>query len=155
MTIHQSAAAASVPMSDKAFVWPHTVTFRETNVMGNVYFARQFDWQGECREMFLKSHCPGVVSELAAGLRLITLNANAEFFGELLAFDDIELRMRLGFVQQNRIGLRFDTVKKSGDGWSLAARGAQDIACMRLRGGALEPTLLPTDLMQALIPYGA
>jgi enediyne biosynthesis thioesterase len=155
MNIHQPAHSRDASKGAKAFVWPHTVAFGETNVMGNVYFARQFDWQGDCREMFLKAHCPGILTELAQGLRLVTLNASAEFFGELFAFDEIELNMRLGFVQQNRVGLRFDTMKKNGDGWAAAARGAQDIACMRLRGGTLEPAPLPPDLLRALIPYGA
>jgi len=145
----RTAAVAAV------FAWPHTVTFGETNVMGNVYFARHFEWQGDCREMFLKTYCPGIVGEFARGLRLVTLNAHAEFFDELFAFDEIELRMRLGFLQQHRIGLRFDTMKKNSSGWSLAASGAQDVACMRSRGGALEPAAIPDDLLKALIPFGA
>jgi enediyne biosynthesis thioesterase len=159
MNIHHTAPAA--PRAERAasatpaFVWAHTVTFGETNVMGNVYFARHFEWQGDCREMFLKTYCPGIVEEFARDLRLVTLNAHAEFFGELFAFDEIELRMRLGFVQQHRIGLRFDTMKKQSGGWSLAASGAQDVACMRLRGGLLEPTAIPDGLFRALIPYGA
>lgn len=156
MTVHQPVpATARRVAAGKAFVWAHTITFGETNVMGNVYFARQFDWQGECREMFLKTHCPGVLGELADGLRLITLNAHAEYFGELIAFDEIELHMRLGFTQQNRVGLRFETMKKTGDGVTLVARGAQDIATMHLRDGVPVPAPLPPDLLQALIPYGA
>lgn len=162
MNIHalnRSEGAAASTRADRpaspAFVWPHTVGFSETNVMGNVYFTRHFDWQGACREMFLKTHCPDILDDIARDLRLVTLNAHAEFFAELFAFDEIELRMRLGFLQQHRIGLRFDVVKKNGSGWSPAASGAQDIACMRLRGGALEPATIPDGLLKALIPYGA
>ena len=163
MNIHhamnRTEGAAASRRTDRpaspAFVWQHTVTFGETNVMGNVYFARHFEWQGACREMFLKTHCPDILDEIARDLRLVTLNAHAEFYAELFAFDEIELRMRLGFVQQHRIGLRFDTLKKDGTSWSPAAGGAQDIACMRLRGGALEPTAIPDGLLKALIPYGA
>lgn len=152
MNVHRPIGEArDTAKVSKAFVWPHTVTFGETNVMGNVYFARHFDWQGECREMFLKAHCPAILQELARDLRLVTLNAHAEFFGELFAFDEIELHMRLGFAQQHRIGLRFDVVKQDG---AIAARGAQDVGCMRLRGGVLEPTALPPDLLNALVPYG-
>ncbi|MBS0536823.1 MAG: acyl-CoA thioesterase [Proteobacteria bacterium] len=159
MNIHRTLPAAPRPDRSAAatpvFTWPHTVTFGETNVMGNVYFARHFEWQGDCREMFLKTYCPGIVSEFTRDLRLVTLNAHAEFFDELFAFDEIELRMRLGFLQQHRIGLRFDTVKKDGNGWSQAASGAQDVACMRLRGGKLEPAAIPSDLFAALIPFAA
>ncbi|MBS0248058.1 MAG: acyl-CoA thioesterase [Proteobacteria bacterium] len=156
MNIHTVARTSATPVTAApAFVWPHTITFGETNVMGNVYFARQFDWQGDCREMFLKTHCAGLLAAIAHDLRLVTLNAHAEFFGELFAFDEIELRMRLGFLQQHRIGLRFDTMKKESGGWSQTASGAQDVACMRLRGGVLEPTAIPNDLLKALIPFGA
>ncbi|MCW5691803.1 MAG: acyl-CoA thioesterase [Pseudolabrys sp.] len=165
MNVHQilngPASTAAAPRQNRpqaaapAFVWPHTVAFGETNVMGNVYFARHFDWHGTCREMFLKAHCPDILDEIARDLRLVTLNARAEFLAELFAFDEIELRMRLGFLQQHRIGLRFDVMKKGDGGWSPAASGAQDIACMRLRGGALEPTAIPDGLVKALIPFGA
>jgi len=36
----------------------HLVTFGDTNTAGNVYFARFFDWQGECREKLLAQFYP-------------------------------------------------------------------------------------------------
>ena len=155
MNVHHAASGIKSRITAPAFVWPHTVGFGETNVMGNVYFARHFDWHGACREMFLKTHCPSILDDIAGDLRLVTLNAYAEFLAELFAFDDIELHMRLGFLQQHRIGLRFDVMKKSDGGWSAAASGAQDIACMRLCGRALEPTPIPDGLLKALLPFGA
>lgn len=40
----------------------HLVTFDETNLVGNVYFAHYLRWQGHCRERFLADHAPGVLA---------------------------------------------------------------------------------------------
>ena len=37
----------------RAFEYRHVVSFEETNLVGNVYFANHLSWQGRCRELFL------------------------------------------------------------------------------------------------------
>jgi hypothetical protein len=53
--------------------------------------------------------------------------------------------------------MRFDyRLQGAGRGSRLAARGAQEIACMRLAAdGRLVPEDLPVSLVQALRPYAA
>ena len=138
----------------KAFVYRHIVSFEETNLVGNVYFVRHLAWQGRCREMFLWEHAPSVVAELSRRLRLVTIHASCDYYAELFAFDEIELRMRLADRQQNRIGLAFEyTRRKDGDA-AMVARGAQEIGCMRQDSGGLHPTPVPTELAVALEAYG-
>ena len=40
----------------KAYEYHHIVSFQETNLVGNVYYANYVQWQGRCREMFLKDN---------------------------------------------------------------------------------------------------
>ena len=58
----------------EAYLHRHRVTFDETNLVGNVYFAHFLHWQGHCREHFLADHAPGVLGALADGLALVTVN---------------------------------------------------------------------------------
>ena len=42
------------------YEYRHVVTFRETNLVGNVYYTNHLEWQGRCRELFLRDHAPEV-----------------------------------------------------------------------------------------------
>jgi enediyne core biosynthesis thioesterase len=133
----------------KFFEYHHCVGFSETNLVGNVYFTNHLNWQGRCREMFLRQHAPDVLDELSRGLSLATVNCSCEYFSELLAFDEIVVRMRLVEVIQNRIRLGFEYWR----GEELVARGEQQIACMKRDGKILSPAPIPPTLRDALAAY--
>lgn len=141
------------PREPLAYVYRHIVTFDETNVMGNVYYVRHIAWQGRCRELFLKEHVPGVLGELAAGLRLVTISVSCEYFAEVQALDEIEVHMRLAFVRQHRLGLNFDYFRTDINGPTPIAKGFQQLGCMRILGAGLTPTEPPEHLSSALTPY--
>lgn len=138
----------------RAFEYRHIVGFEETNLVGNVYYANHIRWQGRCREMFLREHCPEILSELHRDLALITLRCSCEYLSELEAFDQLAIRMRLGELTQNRIVFSFDYVKLADGFETLAARGEQAVACMRRSvAGGLEPCPVPRGLREALRGY--
>lgn len=150
-------------MGSESYEMIHTVSFEETNLVGNVYYANHVRWQGRCREMFLHDHCPEVLEELTRGLALVTLRTSCEYLAELEAFDRVAIRMRLAELAQNRISLAFDYVRLDRsegdpaggpDRETLAARGEQAVACMR-RGpdGVLAPCPVPAGLREALRGY--
>lgn len=151
ITTKTRAAGESPPAS--AFIYHHVVSFEETNVVGNVYFTRHIAWQGRCREMFLKENAPDILNEIARDLRLVTLRVSCDYFEELNALDEIDIHMSLAYLRQHRIGLNFDIMKLRPAGSNLAARGSQEIGCMRLRGGTLAPVSPPASLAKALKPF--
>lgn len=139
----------------------HVVGFEETNLVGNVYYVNLIRWQGRCRELFLRDHCPELLEDLGRDLVLVTTRCACEFLAELEAFDEIAIRMRLGAIRQNRVEMLFDYVRLAkarpgsvGVGDELVARGEQEIACMRRRGDHTEPIPLPASLRRALEAYG-
>ena len=136
-----------------AFIYRHIVSFEETNVVGNVYFARHISWQGRCREMFLKENAPEILDQIARDLRLVTLRVSCEYFEELNALDEIEVQMRLAHLRQHRIGLDFSIFKLHPGGNVCAARGFQEIGCMRVSGTGLAPVSPPASLAKALKPF--
>lgn len=138
----------------RAFVYRHQVGFEETNLVGNVYYVNHVRWQGRCREMFLREHAPEVLGELAAGLVLATVQVSCSYLAELSAFDQVEVRMQLADLRQNRLSLHFDYVRTRPDGGAeLVARGDQEIACMRRDGERLAPCPVPDGLRRALRLY--
>ena len=138
----------------RAFVHRHVVCFEETNVVGNVYFARHVAWQGACREMFLRAHAPSVLEEIGRDLRLVTISVSCDYFQELRAFDAVELHMTLAHLRGNRIGLAFDYRVMREEGALQCAFGRQELGCMRSDGqGRLSVCEPPPALKLALEAY--
>jgi enediyne biosynthesis thioesterase len=135
------------------YSYRHRVSFEDTNLVGNVYFARFLSWQGRCRELFLLERAPRVLAELEGSLRLVTLNVNCDYFAEVRALDEVEIKMSLAHLRQHRIGLAFDYVVLRSGLETLAARGAQEVGCMREGRDGLVPTQLPDELRSALEPF--
>jgi enediyne biosynthesis thioesterase len=142
----------------RAYEYHHIVGFEETNLVGNVYYANHIRWQGRCREMFLREHAPEILEEISRGLALVTLRVSCEYFHELLAFDELVIRMQLAELSQHRMLLAFEYWRKSDAGEDLVARGEQELGCMARAegtGGAveLEPAAWPESLREALRPF--
>ena len=155
ITLHPAPERARPAASRRApsYSYRHTVSFEDTNLVGNVYFARHLSWQGRCRELFLHDYAAEVLDELRGDLRLVTLNVSCEYFAELHALDTVEIRMRLAQQHQHRIKLRFDYLLQSGSSESLIARGLQEIGCMRQTAAGLAPTAVPRALALALAKF--
>jgi len=141
------------PVPARSYEYRHSVGFAETNLVGNVYFTRHLEWQGRCRELFLRDHCPEVLDALRGDLALITLNCRCDYLDELNAFDEIVLRMRLGGIAQNRLSLEFDYWRSRGGTETRVAHGQQQLAVMRRDGERLVATAIPEGLRAALARY--
>ena len=137
----------------RAYEYHHIVGFEETNLIGNVYYANHVRWQGRCREMFLRDRAPEVIEALKHGLVLVTTRVSCEFMAELVAFDEVILRMRLGELAQNRITMNFEYFRHTVAGEELIARGEQQVACMQREGNQVVPVPVPTQLREALKEY--
>lgn len=133
----------------RAYEYRHIVGFEETNLIGNVYYANHVRWQGRCREMFLRDRAPAIIEALKYGLVMVTTRVSCEFMAELVAFDEVILRMRLGELAQNRITMNFEYWR----GEELVARGEQQVACMQREGEQVVPVPVPPQLREALKEY--
>ncbi|HHO53937.1 MAG TPA: acyl-CoA thioesterase [Deltaproteobacteria bacterium] len=127
----------------------HIVSFEETNVVGNVYYANYVLWQGRCREMFLAEYAPDVAEKIQGGLALITLNVSCDYHHSLYAFDEVALRMRVGWVRHNRMALDFEYVRLNG-GPERVASGRQETACMTIVADQMDPSPWPDSMLAAM-----
>ncbi|MDY7007011.1 MAG: acyl-CoA thioesterase [Okeania sp. SIO3B5] len=137
----------------KTYEYQHIVSFEETNLVGNVYYANYVRWQGRCREMFLRDNAPEVLTELSQGLALATVSVSCEYYSELFAFDRVAIRMRLKSVTQNRITMLFEYWRITDKGEEMVAKGEQQTASMRREGEKTVPTPIPAAIKEALELY--
>jgi enediyne core biosynthesis thioesterase len=131
----------------------HVVTFQDTNLVGNVYFANLVAWQGACREHFLRDRAPGVLQQLGAGLSLVTVSCQCEFLAEVFAFDEVIIKMSLVEALPNRLDLRFDYVRLAAGAEELVAIGRHRVACMRHDAGQRVAAPIPDELRAAALEY--
>jgi enediyne core biosynthesis thioesterase len=137
----------------RAYEYHHLVSFEDTNLVGNVYYANHIRWQGRCREMFLLDHAPSTLDLFQEGLALVTTRCACDYFAELYAFDRLILRMSLQELTQSRISLLFEYWRQNQEKEELVARGSQQVACMWRSGEHMEAVAVPTDLREALKLY--
>lgn len=134
----------------RSFDYQHIVTFDETNLVGNVYFAHFFHWQGHCRERFLADHAPGVLHAIQRGeLAMVTISSSMNYYSECLALDTVTVAMTSRNVCGNRLSMDFEFKRRS----DLAARGTQTVACMRRSAAGIVPLEIPTELSKALMLF--
>jgi enediyne biosynthesis thioesterase len=138
----------------RSFEMRHVVSFEDTNVVGNVYYVNHLKWQGRCRELFLRTHSPELLERMGKDLSVVTVRCSCEYLAELVAFDEIVVRMRLACVTQGRITMRFDYYRVGTAAEQLVARGEQEVACMRRNGGQLIPAAWPASFAGVVGQFG-
>lgn len=139
----------------KSYVYTHIVNFQETNVVGNVYYANYLNWQGKCRELFLRDNVPDILEQIKNGLYLVTTKVSCEYFNELFAFDQVEIHMFPGKINLNKVQMKFEywKVDPLTDEKNLISKGEQEIACLQKNGELLESISVPASFREALYRY--
>ena len=134
----------------RAYEYRHIVGFEETNLVEMSTTPITCGGRGAA-EMFLRDRAPEIIEALKHGLVLVTTRVSCEFMAELVAFDEVILRMRLGELGQNRITMNFEYWRHTSAGDELVARGEQQVACMQREGEQVVPVPVPTQLREALV----
>ena len=137
----------------RTYDYRHVVTFQDTNVVGNVYFANLVAWQGACREHFLRDRAPGVLRQLGGELSLVTVSCQCEFLAEVFAFDEVIVKLSLVEALDHRLDLRFDYVRIAAGAEELVAIGRHRVACMRRDADQLVAAPIPDELRAAVLEY--
>jgi enediyne biosynthesis thioesterase len=135
-------------MSPKFYEHRLKVTFAETNVVGNVYFAHYFFWQGKCREALLAEGYPEFEQDLKRGFGLITDSATMDFHYEAHLFDEIIIRMYVAELTRSRIRFRYEFLRAAEN--TLLAEGEQTVVWVNQQQ---RPSLMPDKLFDAIRGY--
>jgi enediyne core biosynthesis thioesterase len=112
-------------MENKEFSFEKTVYLGNTNMFGNVYFARYFDWQGEAREAFFQKTVPNSLEIFKSGIKFVTIEAAIKYHRETRVFDEVVIKVRAENFKITTLDLVFTYVnKKTGE---LVAVGKQKL----------------------------
>lgn len=129
-----------------------TVTYGETNALGNVYYVHHLTWLGKVREMFLFEYAPGILEHIGTDFSMVTKSVHCEYERELHAFDRVVIRMRLAHRGESTLRMLFDYFRVDDFGQEeRIARATQELACVDASGCGFRP--LPAELVTALKPF--
>jgi len=131
-------------MTKKAFSFEKTVYLTDTNLYGNAYFARYFDWQGMAREEFFRQVTQEYSEFIRSGIKFVTIEAYVRYHREVTLFDNVIIKVRPNNVQAATFELFFTYLnKKTGQ---LVAEGRQKIGFVNSAGKVIPiPNKLKED----------
>jgi len=107
-------------------------SLEDSNIVGNIYFANYYAWQGRVRDRFFHSIVPECYQGTGGAGELLCLYCRIDHLREGMPFDRIEVRMALKTLQTSRATLHFDYFKVLADGRLLKlAAGEQTVVWVR------------------------
>lgn len=139
--------------SSKFYDYRLTVSFEDTNVVGNVYFSNYIRWQGKAREQFLSEEAPKILAEMSRGLELITISVKCDYHSQLFALDQVLIRMRLEALEPASVRMVFEYYREDRSGTEIVATGYQEVAACQLQNGSRKRVPLPESLREACLRY--
>lgn len=117
------AKETPVQLPNKHFSIEKTVFLKDTNLMGNTYFANYIIWQGEAREASLMAH-PNFREEMQKNqhIKMITHSLYHRFVQETTFGDVVEIRVTTREIKHCSLVLVFRYYNKKtmaflGEGW--------------------------------------
>ena len=134
--------------TEKYYEYRHLVTFDDTNSVGNVYFAKFFQWMGSCREVITAEHYPELVTDIKRGFGFATEFAHIDYAQECFLFDKILIKMKVTDLSRTRIEFSFDFVNEKTN--ATIATGKQAVVWVNPQH---RPSIMPDKLYDSIVEY--
>jgi len=128
-------------------------SLEESNLVGNIYFANYYVWQGVARDRFFQAVAPELYRGTGEWGELRCLHHRTDHLREAMPFQRIAARMSLDAVHERGVRLRFDIFRLEDgrrDKLGAAVHTAGWFAPVD-GGGPWQPAPLPQVLIDALL----
>ncbi len=134
--------------SKKWFEHKHCVTFVDTNMVGNVYFATYVMWMGKCRDMIMADHYPEIQSHIKNGFGFATEFVHMDYLKETFLFDEICIRLTVKDISRTRLEFLCEIVNTKNN--TVNAKGSQAVVWVNSQQ---QPCLMPDELYEKACEY--
>ena len=136
------------PDSRKWFEYSHRVTFADTNMVGNVYFANYIMWTGKCRDLIMAEHYPQLEDHIRSGFGFATESVQMDYLHEAFLFDELLVRMTVSELTRTRVEFLCELLNVANN--TLLARGTQTVVWVNPQR---RPSLMPEELYAKTCEY--
>lgn len=80
----------------------------DANLVGNVYYATYFVWQGRVAQYFLYQYFPEVLTGIGDQGELIVLQSRLDYLRDAMPFDEVKVCAAISRVSKKQIDIDFD-----------------------------------------------
>jgi acyl-CoA thioesterase FadM len=91
-------------------------SLEDANIVGNIYFANYYAWQGRVRDRYFYGLVPEFFQGTGEAGELVCLTCRVDHLREAMPFDRIEVRMALKSLKSSGATFHFDYFKSLPDG---------------------------------------
>ena len=127
-------------------------TLEESNLVGNVYFANYFTWQGKVRDLFLHSIAPQYFRGIGSDGEMVCLRSRMDYLREAMPFDRIQVVMTVRSIRTCGAVLGFEYYRLEPEGRrQKLSVGTHEVAWVRRdTNGDPQPAAFPAVVRDAL-----
>jgi len=86
----------------------HSCTLEDANLVGNVYYANYFIWQGRVRDQFLFAQAPDYLRGNGSRGELLCIHSHLDYLRDAMPFDELSISMHLRSVSDVGAELEFE-----------------------------------------------
>lgn len=147
--VYQAASGpAAKPMLHEELI---ATGLDHANLVGNIYFANYFTWQGRVRDRYLFSVAPEYLYGTGQQGELICLESRVDHLREAMPFDRVVVSMTLQFLSRGSAVFAFEYFRQEGDGTRVKLAFGEQRAAWVVRSGEGPPVLadFPVKFQQA------
>ena len=134
--------------SIKWYEYNHHVTFADTNMAGNVYFATYVMWMGKCRDLLMGEHYPQLKNHINNGFGFSTEFVHVDYIHETFLFDEVIVRLTISNLTRTRVEFLCEFVNAANN--TLLAKGSQAVVWVNPQR---RPSFMPDDLYNKSCEY--
>ena len=126
-----------------------STSLENSNIVGNLYFANYYAWQGQVRDRFFYEIVPEYFKGVGEKGELICLDAEVKHLREAMPFDDIIVTMALKKLKKSSAVFYLEYFRAMPDGGRLKLAFGEH-RCMwvlRDKNGDPAPAVFPAPVM--------
>ncbi len=121
-----------------------------SNLVGNIYFANYFVWQGQVRDHYFYKIIPEYFRGVGKNGELLCLQTQVQHLREAMPFDTIIVTMALKVLTKHRVTFHFEYFRKESDGsrTKIAFGEQENIWVVRGEDGKPIPSDFPKPVLE-------
>jgi enediyne polyketide synthase len=132
-------------------------SLEDANLVGNLYFANYYAWQGRLRDRFFHELARKAGGAAAVKGEPRCTFCKVEHLQEAMPFEEVQVKMHLRAVHERGVRLAFDYFGLGPEGHRRKlGHGEHEVAWFEpISGGEWVPSALPSALRASLVPEAA
>ncbi|GAB4194912.1 MAG: hypothetical protein Tsb002_26890 [Wenzhouxiangellaceae bacterium] len=93
-----------------------STSLEESNLVGNVYYANYFIWQGRIRDMWLYEFAPEYLTGNGSDGELRCINSRLDYLRDAMPFDKVRVTASVLALYEDKLHLKFEYYRLLGGG---------------------------------------